>query len=78
MPGTAFRIKAIRDTETTRNAGLEARDYDRFQEDTSFKCNFTDKKSQELFAGKKLSLDWDKVQELALSADKRLSADKPK
>lgn len=73
MPGTAFRIKATRDTEATKGAGLKNQDYDKFLVDTQFECGFTDKNSQELFAGKKLSLDWDKVQELAAGAAIRLS-----
>ncbi|MBI5733532.1 MAG: hypothetical protein HY973_01120, partial [Candidatus Kerfeldbacteria bacterium] len=57
---TSFRIKLMRDTELG-----DARDIDDFSKDTKIECEFTDPERIKLFAGKKISLDWDIINELA-------------
>ena len=42
-------------------------------ENEEYECNFTDSERQKLFAGKKLSIDWDVVEELFHKYDRRLA-----
>lgn len=64
---TAFRIKVIRDIQ----ASIDNKDLENIEKDTKFEYEFTDPKRAELFAGKKVYLDWNKVRELAQAAETR-------
>lgn len=67
---TAFRIKA------TRDSSKDVDDYDlnHIEDDTTFDYEFTDPEKAKLFEGKKVYLDWNKVRELAKSAEERFRA----
>jgi len=57
---TSFRIKLLRDTELG-----DSRNMDDFSKDTQVECEFTDPERMKLFQGKKISLDWSRVKDLA-------------
>ncbi|MFA4818874.1 MAG: hypothetical protein WC621_03460 [Patescibacteria group bacterium] len=57
---TSFRIKLMRDAELG-----DARNMEDFNKDTKVEYEFTDPERKKLFGGKKVSLDWNIVNELA-------------
>lgn len=64
---TAVRLKLERDLDKK----IPSKEAGRFLEDTTVSCEFTDPERAKLFAGKKISLDWDKVRKLAAAAESR-------
>ncbi len=70
---TAFRIKLQRDSRLG-----DPRKLDGFNQDTKVECSFTDPERAKLFEGKKVSLDWEIVKNLAQAAQTRWAQGKEK
>ncbi|MFA5954807.1 MAG: hypothetical protein WC817_04725 [Patescibacteria group bacterium] len=67
---TALRLKLQRDTRLG-----DPRNIADFTRDTEISCEFTDPARAKLFEGKKVSLDWDKIIELAAAAQTKFEAE---